>query len=70
MRITRSAEFKTYPGAPRGFHADYRANYRKDAAEDARKAMQVWFKKYGRAELKRMFKSMIQPVESCASGSS
>src|SRR5438309_6403230 len=31
----KTAEFKIYPGAPHGFHADYRASYRKDAAEDA-----------------------------------
>ena len=31
----KTAEFKIYPGAPHGFHADYRPSYRKDAAEDA-----------------------------------
>jgi dienelactone hydrolase len=40
------AEFKIYPGAPHGFHADYRASYRKEAAEDAWNRMQAWFKKY------------------------
>src|SRR5712672_4803601 len=30
----KTAEFKIYPGAPHGFHADYRASYRKEAAED------------------------------------
>ena len=35
-----------YPGAPHGFHADYRASYRKEAAEDAWNLMQGWFKKY------------------------
>ena len=34
------------PGAAR-FHADYRGSYRKDAAEDAWKQAQAWFKKYG-----------------------
>jgi carboxymethylenebutenolidase len=43
----KTAEFKIYPDAPHGFHADYRASYRKDAAEDAWKQMQAWFKKYG-----------------------
>jgi carboxymethylenebutenolidase len=43
----KTAEFKIYPGAPHGFHADYRASYRKEAAEDAWKEMQAWFKKYG-----------------------
>ena len=41
------AEFKIYPQAPHGFHADYRGSYRKDAAEDAWKQAQAWFKKYG-----------------------
>ena len=41
----KTAEFKIYPGAPHGFHADYRASYRKEAAEDAWNQMQAWFKK-------------------------
>jgi carboxymethylenebutenolidase len=43
----KTAEFKIYPGAPHGFHADYRTSYRKDAAEDGWNQMQVWLKKYG-----------------------
>ncbi|MBR0792116.1 dienelactone hydrolase family protein [Bradyrhizobium manausense] len=43
----KTAEFKIYPDAPHGFHADYRSSYRKDAAEDAWKQAQAWFKKYG-----------------------
>jgi carboxymethylenebutenolidase len=43
----KTAEFKIYPGAPHGFHADYRLSYRKDAAEDAWSQMQTWFRKYG-----------------------
>lgn len=43
----KTAEFKIYPDAPHGFHADYRGSYRKDAAEDAWKQAQAWFKKYG-----------------------
>ncbi|WP_035643526.1 dienelactone hydrolase family protein [Bradyrhizobium sp. ORS 375] len=43
----KTAEFKLYPGAPHGFHADYRPSYRKEAAEDAWAQMQAWFKKYG-----------------------
>jgi carboxymethylenebutenolidase len=43
----KPAEFHLYPGAPHGFHADYRASYRKEAAEDAWSNMQAWFKKYG-----------------------
>ena len=42
----KTAEFKIYPGAPHGFHADYRASYRKEAAEDAWNQMQAWLKKY------------------------
>jgi carboxymethylenebutenolidase len=43
----KTAEFKIYPGAPHGFHADYRPSYRQEAAEDAWKQMQAWFRKYG-----------------------
>jgi len=42
----KTAEFKIYPGAPHGFHADYRPSYRKEAAEDAWKSALAWFKKY------------------------
>jgi carboxymethylenebutenolidase len=42
----KTAEFKIYPGAPHGFHADYRASYRKEAAEDGWNQMQAWFRKY------------------------
>ena len=41
----KPAEFKIYPGAPHGFHADYRQSYRKEAAEDAWNQMITWFKK-------------------------
>ena len=41
----KTAEFKIYPGAPHGFNADYRASYRKEAAEDAWNQMQAWFRK-------------------------
>jgi len=41
----KKAEFKLYPGAPHGFHADYRPSYRKEAAEDAWQQMLAWFKK-------------------------
>src|SRR5712692_150828 len=43
----KTAEFKIYPGAPHGFHADYRPSYRKEAADDAWSQMTAWFKKYG-----------------------
>ena len=42
---SKTAEFKIYPGAPHGFHADYRPSYRKEAAEDAWKMAIDWFKK-------------------------
>ena len=42
----KTFEIKIYPGAPHGFHADYRPSYRKDAAEDAWNEMIAWFKKY------------------------
>jgi carboxymethylenebutenolidase len=40
----KKTEFKIYPGAPHGFHADYRPSYRKDAAEDAWNRLTTWFK--------------------------
>jgi carboxymethylenebutenolidase len=43
----KTAEFKIYPDAPHGFHADYRPSYRKEAAEDGWLQLQTWFKKYG-----------------------
>jgi dienelactone hydrolase len=42
----KTAEFHIYPGAPHGFVADYRASYRKEAAEDAWNRMVGWFKTY------------------------
>jgi carboxymethylenebutenolidase len=43
----KTAAFKIYPGAPHGFHADYRPSYRKEAAEDGWAQMTAWFKKNG-----------------------
>ena len=43
---SKPAEFKIYPGAPHGFHADYRPSYRKEAADAAWNEMINWFKKY------------------------
>jgi len=40
----KKAEFKIYPGAPHGFHADYRPSYRKEAADDAWAQLTAWFK--------------------------
>lgn len=47
----KTFEIKVYAGAPHGFHADYRASYRKEAAEDDVKLQSwkqtvAWFKKY------------------------
>ena len=42
-----TSEIIVYPGAPHAFFADYRPNYRKEAAEDGWQQMQAWFKKYG-----------------------
>lgn len=36
-----------YPDTPHGFHADYRASYRKEQAEDGWKRLQEWLKKNG-----------------------
>jgi carboxymethylenebutenolidase len=43
----KTAEFRIYPGAPHGFFADYRASYRRDAAEDAWRRAIAWFRAYG-----------------------
>jgi len=43
---SKTADIEIYPGAPHGFHADYRPSYRKEAAEDAWRRMEAWFKTY------------------------
>lgn len=42
----KTAEFKIYPTAGHGFHADYRPSYNKDAAADAWLQMANWFKRW------------------------
>ena len=42
----KTCDFRVYPGAPHGFHADYRSSYNKAAAEDGWKLAVAWFKKY------------------------
>ncbi len=42
-----ASEIIVYPGAPHGFHADYRPSYRKEAGEDGWKHLLEWFQKYG-----------------------
>src|SRR5438128_6540347 len=41
------SEIVVYPDTPHGFHADYRASYRKEQAEDGWKRLQAWFKQHG-----------------------
>lgn len=43
------SEIVVYPEAGHGFNADYRPGYNKEAAEDAWRRLQEWFKKYGAA---------------------
>jgi carboxymethylenebutenolidase len=42
-----TVETQVFPGAPHGFHADYRATYRPEAAQAAWAHMLAWFKAYG-----------------------
>ncbi len=41
------SEIVIYPNTPHGFHADYRASYRKEQAQDGWKRLQAWFRQYG-----------------------
>ena len=41
------SEIIVFPDAPHGFHADYRASYRADAAKDAWSKLLKWFQQYG-----------------------
>jgi carboxymethylenebutenolidase len=43
------SEILVYPGAPHGFHADYRPSYRKPAAEEGWKGMLDWLRRHGAA---------------------
>lgn len=42
----KTAEFKIYPTAGHGFHADYRPSYNKEAADDAWQQMAGWFRRW------------------------
>lgn len=42
-----ASEIFVYPDAPHAFFADYRASYRKEAAEDGWERMLAWFKSHG-----------------------
>ncbi|UCV00440.1 dienelactone hydrolase family protein [Acidovorax radicis] len=43
----KASQFVVYPDAPHAFHADYRASYRKEAAEDGYQRALAWFKGHG-----------------------
>ncbi len=43
----KASEFVIYPDAPHAFHADYRASFRKEPAEDGWKRALEWFKRNG-----------------------
>lgn len=44
---TTPAEIIVYPEAPHGFHADYRPNYREEAAQDGWQKLLSWFRQNG-----------------------
>jgi len=46
-KAAAASEFVVYTQAPHAFHADYRATYRKEAAEDGFKRALAWFKAKG-----------------------
>lgn len=41
------SEIVVYPDTPHGFHADYRASYRPEAARDGWNRLQAWFRQHG-----------------------
>jgi carboxymethylenebutenolidase len=43
----KRSEFIVYPDAPHAFYADYRPNYKKDAADDGWRRCLAWFKANG-----------------------
>jgi carboxymethylenebutenolidase len=44
-----ASEIVVYPGAPHGFHADYRPSYRETEAKDGWQRLLAWFAKHGAA---------------------
>jgi carboxymethylenebutenolidase len=46
-KAARASKFQVYPDTPHAFHADYRASYRKEAADDGWKRALAWFKANG-----------------------
>jgi carboxymethylenebutenolidase len=45
--VGQTVDIEVFPGAPHGFHADYRASYHKDAANAAWAKMLAWFRAHG-----------------------
>ncbi len=43
----KASQFVVYPDTPHAFHADYRASFRKEPAEDGWKRALAWFKANG-----------------------
>jgi carboxymethylenebutenolidase len=43
----RASEIVVFPGAPHGFHADYRESYRPMPAEEGWRRMLEWFRRHG-----------------------
>ncbi len=46
-KAAKACEFVTYDNTPHAFHADYRATFRKEAAEDGWEQAKIWFKQHG-----------------------
>jgi carboxymethylenebutenolidase len=46
-KVNKTVEIVVFPGAPHGFHADYRSTYDKPAAEAAWAKAIAWFKDHG-----------------------
>ena len=44
---SKASSIVVYPDAPHAFHADYRASYRKDAADDGWMRCAAWMKAHG-----------------------
>ncbi len=42
----KTAEFKIFPEASHGFHADYRPSYNPEVAKTAWQEMEDWFKRW------------------------
>lgn len=47
QEVKSSSTIHVYPDAPHAFYADYRPNYRKEAAEDAWRRLREWLQKHG-----------------------